>query len=60
MTTKLSSETIAILRKTIAQPCLANSRELEGHLIAKGFQRKTNRRSRVCHHRRRLDQGNAP
>jgi hypothetical protein len=40
MTTKLSSETIAILRKTIEQPCLANSRELEAHLIAKGFQRK--------------------
>ena len=40
MTTKLSSETIALLRKTITEPCLANSRELEGHLIAKGFQRK--------------------
>lgn len=40
MTTKLSSETIAILRKTIARPCLANSRELEAHLINQGFQRK--------------------
>ncbi len=40
MATKLSPETIEILRKTIAQPCLANSRELEAHLIAKGFQRK--------------------
>jgi hypothetical protein len=28
------------LRKTIAEPCLANSRELESHLIAQGFQRK--------------------
>ena len=27
--TKLSLETIALLRKTIAEPCLANSRELE-------------------------------
>jgi hypothetical protein len=40
MTTKLSPETVTILRKAIAQPCLANSRELEAHLIAKGFQRK--------------------
>ena len=40
MITRLSPETIAILRKIIAQPCLANSRELEAHLIAKGFQRK--------------------
>lgn len=40
MTTKLSPETISVLRKTIAQPCLANSRELEAHLIDKGFQRK--------------------
>lgn len=40
MPTKLSPETIAILRKTIGQPCLANSRELEAHLTAKGFQRR--------------------
>jgi hypothetical protein len=40
MPTKLSPETVAMLRKTIGQPCLANSRELEAHLTAKGFQRK--------------------
>jgi hypothetical protein len=40
MTTKLSPETIAILRKTITHPCLANSRELEEHLVAERFQRK--------------------
>src|SRR5215510_15001723 len=40
MITKLLSETIAILRKTITEPCLANSRELEAHLMSKGFQRQ--------------------
>src|SRR6185503_9331267 len=40
MTTKLSHETFSILRKTIANPCLKNSRELEEHLITEGFQRK--------------------
>jgi len=35
--TKLSPEMIALLRKTMAEPCLANSRELETHLIAEGF-----------------------
>jgi len=40
MTTKLSSETISLIRKTIAKPCLENSRALESHLIAEGFQRK--------------------
>lgn len=39
MPTKLSPETVAILRKTIEQPCLANSRELEAQLAAQGFQR---------------------
>ena len=38
--TKLLPETIALLSKTIAEPCLSNSRELETHLIAKGFQRR--------------------
>lgn len=38
--TTLSSDTVDILRETIDQPCLANSRELEEHLTAKGFQRK--------------------
>ena len=37
---KLSPETIALLHKTITEPCLANSRELETHLISKGYQRK--------------------
>ena len=37
--TKLSPEMISLLRKTIAEPCLANSHELETHLIAEGFQR---------------------
>jgi hypothetical protein len=40
MITKLSTETIAILHKTIEQPCLANSRELEAHLMSKDLQRK--------------------
>jgi hypothetical protein len=40
MNTKLSSETISLLRKTITKPCLANSRELEAHLMVEGFQRK--------------------
>lgn len=40
MVTKLSLETIEILRGTLAKPCLANSRELEAHLIAKSFQRR--------------------
>ena len=40
MTTKLSHETFSILRKTIANPYLKNSRELEEHLITEGFQRK--------------------
>ena len=38
--TKLSSETINILRKTIVELCLANSRELEAHLMSDGYQRK--------------------
>ena len=37
---KLSPETIAILRKTIENPCLVNSRNLEAQLIAEGYQRK--------------------
>jgi hypothetical protein len=40
MTTKLSHETFPILRKTIANPYLKNSRALEEHLITEGFQRK--------------------
>lgn len=40
MTTKLPQQIIEILRKTIADPCLENSRKLEEHLIAEGFQRK--------------------
>lgn len=38
--TTLSPDTINILRETIDQPRLANSRKLEAHLTAKGFQRK--------------------
>lgn len=40
MTTKLSPETVTVLRKTIINPCLKNSRELEEHLIAESFQKK--------------------
>jgi hypothetical protein len=40
MAVKLSPETISILRKVIIEPCLKNSRELEEHLKAEGFQKK--------------------
>jgi hypothetical protein len=40
MTASISKETIAVLRRVIEQPCLANSRDLENHLIASGYSKK--------------------
>jgi hypothetical protein len=36
----LSTKTIELLKKTIANPCLANSRELETHLCNRGLSKK--------------------
>lgn len=40
MTTKLSHETVSVLRRTITNPYLKNARELEERLIAEGLQKK--------------------
>lgn len=36
----LTTTTIELLKKTLANPCLENSRELENYLITEGYQRK--------------------